>query len=353
MSQSIDMKIYGLSDCFVDRRKDFEGMTVSRVVTQGKGLYRIVSEQGEKWAEVSGRFRYNTLFLSGYPAVGDFVMADWNKCGGNAVIHHVLPRQSCFSRKAAGNVRQEQVVAANIDTVFLCMALNNDFNLRRLERYLSIAWDSGAIPVVVLTKADLCDDLDSRLAEASSSAMGADVLVTTAVKESGYEQIRPFIAEGKTVALIGSSGVGKSTLINCLLDEKRMDTNGLRNDDKGRHTTTHRELILLPGGGMVIDTPGMREFGMWDSHAGVDRAFTEIKELAAQCRFRDCTHSGEPGCAVRKALEDGGLSPERWQSYQKLNAESAYTADKESYLAAKKQKFKEIAKANKSNTHKR
>jgi len=298
---------------------------------------------------VSGKFRYGAVTLSDYPAVGDFIMMDRNEHGGNAVIHHVLPRKSCFTRKAAGDARQEQIVAANIDTVFLCMSLNNDFNLRRLERYLSVAWDSGAVPVIVLTKADLCDDLEQKQAEVSSIAIGVDVLVTTALEKDGYNEILPYIAMGKTVAFIGSSGVGKSTLINCLLGEQHLDTNSLRNDDKGRHTTTHRELILLPNGGMVVDTPGMRELGMWDSASGINQTFRDIEELASQCRFKDFSHHNEPGCAVQKGLQDGTLSEERWLSYQKLKIENEYAMDSQSYLAGKEKKFKEIAKINKSN----
>lgn len=324
-------------------------MTKARIILQEKGLYRIAGEQGEKLAAVSGKFQYQASAVSEYPAVGDYVMADWNEDGGNAVIHEVLPRKSAFIRKAAGEGRQEQVVAANVDTVFICMALNNDYNLRRLERYLSIAWDSGAVPIIVLTKADLCDDLSSKILEVSGVAMGVDVLVTSAVEQDGYEQVLNYIGEDKTVAFIGSSGVGKSTLINCLLGENRLETNGLRNDDKGRHTTTHRELIVLPAGGSVIDTPGMRELGMWDSEEGIERTFADVEELADRCRFGDCTHGKDPGCAIRRALDEGELSMDRWLSYQKLKAENAYMEDSESYLAAKRQKFKKIAKHNKTN----
>lgn len=338
------MKQYGYTDRFAALAGMHPEYMPGRILSQEKGLYRLVTDRGEKLAEVSGKFRYQAAVVSDYPAVGDFVMADWNDAGGNAVIHHVLNRKSCFTRKAAGESREEQVVAANIDTVFLCMSLNNDFSLRRLERYLSIAWDSGAMPVIVLTKSDLCEDLPGRLAEVEGAAVGVDVLVTTALEHSGYAQLLPYLAPGRTVALIGSSGVGKSTLINCLLGEARLDTQGLRNDDKGRHTTTHRELILLSGGAMVIDTPGMRELGMWDNEAGIDQTFAEIEEIASQCRFFDCLHQGEPGCAICRALQEGTIPEERWTSYQKLKAESAYAADSESYLAAKEQKFKEIAK---------
>lgn len=343
------MKRYGLTERFATLATMYPELSVGRIISQEKGLYQMVSEQGEKLAEVSGKFRYNADRISDYPAVGDFVMADWNDEGGNAIIHHILHRKSSIIRKAAGNAYKEQVVATNIDTIFLCMSLNNDFNLRRLERYLSIAWDSGATPVIVLTKVDLCTDLEDKLSNVSSVAFGVDVLVTTTVEEFGYEEIRPYICEGKTVAFIGSSGVGKSTLINCLLGECKLDTNGLRDDDKGRHTTTHRELILLPNGGMVIDTPGMRELGMMDSEAGISQTFEDIEELMEQCRFSDCTHNTEPGCAVRKALESGELSEERWQSYLKLKSENEYATDSQSYLISKEKKFKEIAKFNKGN----
>ena len=230
------------------------------------------------------------------------------------------------------------------------MSLNNDFNLRRLERYISIAWNSGALPVVVLTKADLCGDPDHKLFEVSSAAAGVDVLVTNTVNQNGYEQIYPYLADGKTIAFIGSSGVGKSTLINCLLGERHLETNGLRKDDKGRHTTTHRELILLPSGGMVIDTPGMRELGMWDAGDGIDQTFSDIEKLAQRCRFRDCTHSGsEPGCAVQEAVERGELRLERLRSYQKLMNENRYAEDTQGYLTEKRQRFKNIAKINKKN----
>lgn len=200
------------------------------------------------------------------------------------------------------------------------------------------------MPVVVLTKSDLCDDLERKLVEVSSIAFGVDVLVTTSTDENGYKELLPFISEGKTIAFIGSSGVGKSTLINRLLGKEQLKTNGLRNDDKGRHTTTHRELFLLPSGGMVIDTPGMREFGMWDNDTGIERTFTDIEKLASQCKFRNCTHTNEPGCAIQKALETEELQIERWQSYQKLKAENDYIEDKESYMIAKGKREKEISK---------
>lgn len=228
------------------------------------------------------------------------------------------------------------------------MSLNNDFNLKRLERYLSVAWESGATPAIVLTKADLCQD-SARLVQAVASvAVGVDIVLSSALAQDGYAKLLPYLQPGKTVALIGSSGVGKSTLINRLLGENRLETNGLRDDDKGRHTTTRRALFLLEQGGMVIDTPGMRELGLWDSEEGLDRTFSDIEALARLCRFRNCSHTGEPQCAVREALQSGRLAQERFLSYQKLRAENRYIENTKGYLSEKKQKFKNIALANKA-----
>lgn len=340
--------LWGADRKVCDDAAQYPEYTLGRILSQEKDLYRMITAEGEYLAKVSGKFRYQAAHPSDFPAVGDFVMAGKTGEGTQAVIHQVLPRKSVFMRKAAGSDRKEQLVATNIDIVFLCMALNQDFNVRRLERYLSIAWDSGAKPVVVLTKSDICKDIEEKLLAVQEAAPGVRIIKTTALETAGIEEILPYLSAGTTAALLGSSGVGKSTLVNRLLREERLATGGIRNDDKGRHTTTHRELLFLPDGGMVIDTPGMRELGMWDAKSGINRTFSDIEELALQCRFRDCTHTVEPGCAVQKALKNGTLSKERMQSYQKLKTENDYMEHAKSYLEVKEKKFKEIAKYNKN-----
>ena len=319
----IDMLKLGFNDKFLEESLFSPELYVGRVFSQYNDLYKVMCENNEVTAEVSGKFRFEVKSLASYPAVGDFVMLDRNtNTSGHAIIHKVLTRKSAFIRKSAGTSNSSQVVASNIDTVFICMSLNNDFNLRRLERYLSVAWDSGAVPVVVLTKSDLCDDIEHKLEQVSSVAIGVEILVTSGLLEDGYLQILRHVKAGQTIAFIGSSGVGKSTLINCLLGEDKIKTNGLRNDDKGRHTTTRRELIMLADGGLVIDTPGIRELGI-DS-ADLMKAFADIDELASMCKFHDCTHSKEPSCAVQKAIQDGTISQERFLSYQKIKREAGY-----------------------------
>ncbi len=319
----IDMYSVGLTERFIEEAKIYEGLNTGRISSQYKDLYKVITAAGELTAEISGKFRYHARAMSEYPAVGDFVMLDrTDNYTGNGVIHHVLKRKSAFARKVAGTTNDMQIVAANINMVFICMSLNNDFNLRRLERYLSIAWDSGATPVVVLTKSDLCDDIEARLNDIAPLTFGVDILVTTSISGDGYLSLKRYISSGRTVAFIGSSGVGKSTLINRLLGKNTFTTNAIRNDDKGRHTTSRRELVVLPEGGAVIDTPGMREIGIIS--ADLTKSFADIDELASKCKFRDCTHGSEPNCTVQKAINDDILPAERLESYNKLKKEAKY-----------------------------
>lgn len=313
----------GFSEGIIKEASQYKDLFIGRVVAQYKDLYKVAIGNSELIGEVSGKLRYTSEELSDYPAVGDFVMIDRNSnLSGNAIIHHILTRKSIFVRRAAGTANDVQVVATNVDTVFICMSLNNDFNLRRIERYLAIAWDSGAKPVIVLTKSDLCEELSIKLLEIRETAIGVDIVVTSSVTEDGYKPILKYIIEGQTVAFIGSSGVGKSTLINCLLGEDIIETRGIRNDDKGKHTTTRRELFVIPSGGAVIDTPGMREIGV--ESINLAKTFSEIDELASRCKFNDCQHENEPGCAVRRAIEEGLITKERLISYNKLKREAKY-----------------------------
>lgn len=314
---------YGADERLFTFASSCPGLSMARVVSQSREIYQIMAEGGETLAEVSGKFRFEATSPAAYPAVGDFVMvAPGEGTGAHATIHQVLPRRSAFVRKAAGETGNAQVVAANIDIAFICMALNQNYNLSRLERYLAVAWESGATPVVVLTKADLCENLPAVLAEVAPVALGAEVLVTRADDPAGLQAVRDHLKAGVTATFIGSSGVGKSTLINALLGEAKLSTSGVGADGRGHHTTTHRELILLPQGGVVIDTPGMRELGV--EAADLRRSFADIDALAEGCRFGDCTHGSEPGCAVRAALMAGTLDARRLESYQKLRRETRY-----------------------------
>ena len=325
-----------------------EGTIRCRVIRQQREQYGIADEQGNEYAaRVSGKYMNNAAAAQDYPAVGDYVAARIE--GDTAIIHALFPRKSAFVRKVSGKTFAAQVVAANVDTVFLCMSLNENFNARRMERYVAAAWESGARPVIVLTKADICIDVDAKLNDLYSAAPGVDIVAVCAMDGTGMDKLSPYIAKGETIAFVGSSGVGKSTLINRLTGSDTMQTGAISGGGRGRHTTTHRELIPLANGATLIDTPGMRELGMMDAEAGIEAAFEDIEQAARGCRFADCTHTNEPGCAVRAAIERGEISRERFESYKKLSAENERAADAKAYLDAKRQKFKAIAKYNKNN----
>jgi ribosome biogenesis GTPase len=302
-----------------------DGLVPARVAAQHRGAYVLFSELGELRAGTAGRLEHEAAGAGDLPAVGDWVAVTVRVEERAATIRHVLPRRTKFSRKVAMHASEEQVLAANVDTVFLLMSLNADYNLRRLERYLATAWDSGAQPVVVLTKTDLCHDVPERVVEVESVAFGVPVHAISNLTGDGLELVRAHLAPGRTVALLGSSGVGKSTLVNTLAGEELLATGAIReDDDEGRHTTRHRQLVVLPGGGLVLDTPGLRELQLWDVGEGVGETFSDIEELAARCRFSDCAHRHEPGCAVKAAIDDGTLPFARWASYKKLQRELAH-----------------------------
>ena len=311
---------WGADQRLIDLSATQPALKLARVIAQERGQYTVVSAFGERPAVLSGKLLYASVDIASLPGVGDWVLLAGD--ADTAVIQQILPRSSTIARKTAGREKRPQVIATNVDIVFVCMALNANFNLGRLERYLAVVWESEATPVVVLTKADIATALDDQLAQTQRVAMGVDVVVTSATGQAGLEELRTYVHDGVTFAFIGSSGVGKSTLVNALMGSEVMLTSHLRNDDQGRHTTTHREAMLVPGGGVLIDTPGMRELGI--DTADVDRTFADIDALADHCRFGDCTHQTEPGCAVQAAIASGELDRRRVESWRKLDAEAAY-----------------------------
>ncbi|WP_160000043.1 ribosome small subunit-dependent GTPase A [Roseomonas sp. 18066] len=302
------------------------GHIPGRIVIQQREVPLVVTEAGNLNARLSGRLRHEAR-EAGYPTAGDWVALSATPGEAKAVIHAVLPRRTAFVRRAADSVQTLQVIAANIDVVFVVTSMNADLNPRRLERFLAAAWQSGARPVVVLTKADLSEQPESQAAGIAALAAGCPVVVVSVREGRGLDALKAHILPGETCVLIGSSGVGKSTLVNALLGEERMATQDIRAADaKGRHTTSYRQLVLLPEGGLILDTPGIREVGLIDADEGLSTVFDDIEALALRCRFRDCGHGKEPGCAVRGALEAGLLDAGRWASFQKLNQELAALA---------------------------
>ncbi|PZQ65791.1 MAG: ribosome small subunit-dependent GTPase A [Phenylobacterium zucineum] len=301
-----------------------DGLEPGRIIVQQRGGYRLATASGEIDARATGTLLKGAADQD-RPTAGDWVAFEPRPGETTALVRAVMPRRTAFIRKASGRHGGAQVVAANVDVAFLVTSLNADLNLRRLERYLATAYESGAEPVVVLTKADLSDDVAAAVAEVETIAFGAPVLAVSARSGLGLDVFAGWLSAGRTAVLLGSSGAGKSTLVNALSGGERMATAEIREDDaRGRHTTTHRELVLLPSGGLILDTPGMRELGLWEAEGGVSTAFEDVEALAAQCRFSDCSHHGEPGCAVRAAIDSGELPAGRLAAYEKLQAEMAF-----------------------------
>jgi ribosome biogenesis GTPase / thiamine phosphate phosphatase len=315
------------------------GLLPARVAVAYGPTFRVYLENDETLADVPGRMRHEAQSRRDLPAVGDWVAVRWPSARERATIQAILPRTSLFSRKVAGQETVEQILAANVDVAFLVAGLDRDFSIRRLERYLTMAWESGARPVIVLNKTDLADDLEARRADVAGVAGAVPVHAISSKVGSGIEELSPYLQPGRTVALLGSSGVGKSTLINRLVGRERQLTRDVREkDSRGRHTTTHRELVPLPGGGLLIDTPGMRELQLWSADEGVQETFDDITVLAEHCYFRDCRHETEPKCAVKAAAEDGRLASDRLESFLKLQEELRHLATRQDALAQQTEK---------------
>jgi len=309
-----------------------------RVVAEHRGRYRVQALAGERQAAVSGRLRHGSDSAADLPAVGDWVLLSGERDGDVSILS-ILPRRTRFSRKTAGGRTEEQVIAANVDIVWIVTAFGPNLNRNRIDRYLALVWESGAVPWVVLSKSDLEDAPQQAAAELESTLIGVPVHAVSAADGSGLDPLAEALTPGRTIALLGSSGVGKSTLLNRLAGTEIMATAEIRAaDGKGRHKTTHRQLVLLPRGGLLLDTPGMREIQLWSADSGLEQSFADIDTLAEGCRFADCRHTSEPGCAVREAAEQGTLEPERLASYHKLRRELDYLARKKDVRAALEEK---------------
>ena len=312
---------------------------IARITSVHRERYGIVCDHGEGYARLKTRNYYAGEEV--FPTVGDFVTIHYIENGDSQILS-TLPRRTCFSRREPGPIPRDQAVAANFDYVFIMQSLNLDFNPKRLERYLTLAWQSGAAPVILLTKADLVDDYWEYLTQAERICAGVNTHVVSARTGQGLERLNAYLQPGKTVVFLGSSGVGKSSLVNALAEEEIMAVSAIREDDsKGRHTTTHRQLIRLKSGVMIIDTPGMRELGMWEAAEGLADAFSDVERCLGKCRFSDCRHESEPGCAIKAAIASGELDIARWESYQKLKEEAV---DRDEMMRRKHEWSKGVAK---------
>lgn len=351
----MNIEEYGFKD---EEMLESKADIVARIVTTYRDRYEVVCNKGRTYARLKKGTYYDNPDAI-YPTIGDFVLINWNDMG-DSTITETLKRRSSFSRVSSSADRNhelhkqhEQLVAANFDYVFILQSLNDNFNLRRIERYLALSWQSGAVPVIVLTKSDLINDVEEYIYQVESVAIGVDVYAISCKTGEGLDKLKKYFSAGKTLVFLGSSGVGKSTLVNKLMGEEVMRTGEIREEDsRGRHTTTNRQLLMLPTGAMVIDTPGMRELGMWEASEGLDKTFQDVEQFLGMCKFSDCTHTNEPGCKILEAIDNGKLSQERYDSYLKLKNESKYNDDSDSYLREKRTKFKEIAKMNKNNKKK-